>query len=74
MFLGGTESRTAIWPVAAVGGTEIELRRKVRTKPGLKPGREECCLDSEGRDVVRPIEAGKTAKNKSYLAVFSENT
>lgn len=52
--------------MAAMGGTEIELGRKVGTEPGLQPGREEWDLDSVGRDVVktglRPAEAGKTAK------------
>lgn len=70
--------------MAAVGGTEVELGRKVGTKPGLKPGGEEWGLDSEGRDVVRtglrPTRAGKTAKkiflsySSMYLALFSENT
>lgn len=60
------------------GRTEIELGRKVGTKPGLKPGREEWCLDCEGRDVVktalRPTEAGKTAtkkKVKLFIHVLS---
>lgn len=39
MFLVGTDSREGIWAVAAMGGTEAELGRKVRTKPGLKARR-----------------------------------
>lgn len=66
-----------IWAASAVGGTEVELGRKVGTKPGLKPGREEWGSVSEGRDVVktglRPTQAGNTVKNilKFFIHVFS---
>lgn len=51
--------------MAAVGGTQVELGRKVETKLGLRPGREEWDV----RDVVKTglsqTMAGKTAK-KSF--------
>lgn len=57
--------------MAAAGGTEVELGRKVGIKLGLKPGREEWGLDSKRtvvvKTVLRPTEAKKTAKKSSSV-------